>query len=183
MSWSLVIVTLHILAAITWVGGMIFLAMVTVPALRGLEPPLRAAVLRAVGRRFRVVGWGALTVLVITGLLNAARYGYGPYELVTGQWLESDFGRLLALKLALVAAMAGLTLAHDLVGQRANALATRAPARGPALGGHPQESGPDAIRDDASTPEALRARSSWLAAVNLFVALMAVVAAILLVRM
>ena len=59
------------LAAITWIGGMLFIALVLVPAARRLEDPtLRTRLIHDTGRRFRTVGWTAIGVLVVTGLLN-----------------------------------------------------------------------------------------------------------------
>lgn len=59
------------LAAITWIGGMLFIALVLVPVTRHLEDPtVRTRLVQETGRRFRTVGWIALTVLVVTGLLN-----------------------------------------------------------------------------------------------------------------
>jgi uncharacterized membrane protein len=67
----LVAVWLHVLAAITWIGGMLFIALILVPVTRRLEDPvLRTRLVRDTGRRFRTVGWIALGVLVVTGLLN-----------------------------------------------------------------------------------------------------------------
>jgi uncharacterized membrane protein len=60
-----------VLAGITWIGGMLFIALVLVPAARRLEDPaLRARLIHDTGRRFRTVGWTAIGVLVVTGLLN-----------------------------------------------------------------------------------------------------------------
>ena len=67
----LFVVWLHVLAAITWIGGMLFIALILVPVTRRLEDQtLRARLVRETGRRFRTVGWIALGVLVVTGLLN-----------------------------------------------------------------------------------------------------------------
>jgi uncharacterized membrane protein len=60
-----------VLAAITWIGGMLFIALVLVPAARRLEDPaLRTRLVHDVGLRFRTIGWVAIGVLVVTGLLN-----------------------------------------------------------------------------------------------------------------
>jgi uncharacterized membrane protein len=68
---SLLVRWLHVLAGITWIGGMLFLALVMVPMARRLEDPaLRARLIHDTGRRFRTVGWTAIGVLVVTGLLN-----------------------------------------------------------------------------------------------------------------
>lgn len=59
------------LAAITWIGGMLFISLVLVPVTRRLDnPALRARLVQQIGLRFRAVGWIALAVLVLTGLVN-----------------------------------------------------------------------------------------------------------------
>lgn len=68
---ALVVRWLHLVAAITWIGGMLFIALVVVPVTRRiLDPPQRARLAQEIGRRFRTVGWLALGLLVATGLLN-----------------------------------------------------------------------------------------------------------------
>ena len=68
---SLVSRWLHVLAAITWIGGMLFIALVLVPVTRRLDDPaLRARLTHAIGLRFRTVGWIAVAVLVVTGFVN-----------------------------------------------------------------------------------------------------------------
>jgi uncharacterized membrane protein len=62
---------LHVLGAVTWIGGMLFIALVLVPVARGLnDPTLRTRLVREAGSRFRTVGWIALGVLLVTGLGN-----------------------------------------------------------------------------------------------------------------
>ncbi len=71
MSLSLVARWLHVLAAATWLGGMLFIALVLVPVTRRLEDPrLRTRLVHELGLRFRAVGWIAIGVLVATGLVN-----------------------------------------------------------------------------------------------------------------
>jgi uncharacterized membrane protein len=61
----------HVLSAITWVGGMLFIALVLVPTARALdEERLRTRLMQESGYRFRTIGWSALALLVVTGLLN-----------------------------------------------------------------------------------------------------------------
>jgi uncharacterized membrane protein len=68
---SLVVLWLHVVAAITWIGGMLFIALILVPIARRLEDQtLRARLVRETGLRFRTLAWIALGVLVVTGLLN-----------------------------------------------------------------------------------------------------------------
>lgn len=71
MSAPLAVRFLHLAAALTWVGGMIFVALVLVPVTRGIEDAaLRRRLVHETGMRFRAVGWGAVTLLVATGLTN-----------------------------------------------------------------------------------------------------------------
>ncbi|MFQ5933920.1 MAG: DUF4149 domain-containing protein [Dehalococcoidia bacterium] len=63
----LTLVTLHVLGAVVWIGGMLFLGLVLTPVLRGHPPAERAALLSAVGRRFLKIAWTTLAVLLLTG--------------------------------------------------------------------------------------------------------------------
>jgi uncharacterized membrane protein len=101
---------LHLLAAVTWIGGMLFVALILVPVARGFDPALRARLFHAVGVRFRAIGWIALAVLVATGVGNLVSR---PYLL--------DIPRFQA-KLGLVVVAFALAAAHDFVfGPRAGA--------------------------------------------------------------
>jgi len=90
-------------AAITWIGGMLFVALVLVPVMRREDPALRARLFHVTGVRFRTVGWIAIGVLVATGLGNL--------------WLNPALLRLPRLhwKLGLVALALVLAVAHDFV--------------------------------------------------------------------
>jgi uncharacterized membrane protein len=63
----------HLLAAIVWVGGTIALVFVAVPPVQRLEGEARAQLLREFGRRWRPIGWSALGVAIVTGLIIAGR--------------------------------------------------------------------------------------------------------------
>jgi hypothetical protein len=52
-------VFVHILSAIVLVSGMLFVALIAVPAIRHLPAAERAGLLGRLGRRFRLVGWVA----------------------------------------------------------------------------------------------------------------------------
>ena len=62
-----VAVSLHILAAIAWVGGMFFAILVLRPAAGPLEPPERLALWRRVFARFFPWVWISLVLLLGTG--------------------------------------------------------------------------------------------------------------------
>ncbi|TDB05127.1 CopD family protein [Halomonas marinisediminis] len=62
-------ITLHILAAVVWVGGMFFAWVVLRPvAASQLEPPARLTLWRGVFTRFFPWVWAAVAVLLTTGL-------------------------------------------------------------------------------------------------------------------
>jgi uncharacterized membrane protein len=155
-------VTLHVLAALLWLGGMFFLAAVGAPVLRRVEPPaLRAELFQQLGLQFRTVGWGAIAVLLVTGTFNLAFRGILSWEVLTnGAFWASPYGHALAWKLGAVAAMVVTSALHDFVyGPRA----TRAAA-----------GGPEALR--------LRRRAAVLARANAVFGIVLVVAAVRLAR-
>ncbi len=61
------LLVLHLLGAVVWVGGMFFALMVLRPALAVLEPPARMALHVAVLRRFFGFVWVAMPLMLLTG--------------------------------------------------------------------------------------------------------------------
>ncbi len=68
-----ILVTVHLLAAAVWVGGSTALIFVGVPAIRTLEGDPRGRAMKELGLRWRPLGYGALGVAALTGLVLAAR--------------------------------------------------------------------------------------------------------------
>ena len=101
---------LHVLSASVWVGGTVALVFVGVPAIRRLEGEARAVAMRALGRRWRPIGWSAMAVAIVSGLWLTDRHG-GFHHAA----LDSDFDRTLILKSVLVALLVGGALLHDFV--------------------------------------------------------------------
>ena len=62
-----VVFSLHVLAAVLWVGGMAFALLVLRPSLAVLEPAARIALHRGVFRRFFLIVWHAMPTLLLTG--------------------------------------------------------------------------------------------------------------------
>lgn len=155
-------VTLHVLAALLWLGGMFFLAVVGAPALRGIEPPqLRQQLFQALGTRFRRAGWVAISVLVVTGVGNLYFRGWLHAALLGDPaFWRSGTGVALAVKLSCVVTMIALSAVHDFV------------------------LGPRAGRAPPGSEVALRLRrlSSWTARIEALVGLVLVVAAVRLTR-
>lgn len=107
----LVVRWIHVVSAITWIGGMLFIALVLVPVTRAIEDDaLRGRLIRNAGARFRTVAWVALGLLVVTGLVNLWAY---PFLLTSPRFLW---------KLGLVVWVLMLSALHDFVlGPRAGA--------------------------------------------------------------
>jgi putative copper resistance protein D len=160
--WYYLNVTVHVLAALLWLGGMFFLGAVGAPVLRAVEPAaLRAQLFARLGERFRTVGWAAIGLLVVTGVLNLHHRGLLRAELWTSaSFWATGLGTALAWKLASVTVMIGISGVHDFV------------------------TGPAATRLDPGSPAAVRARrnAGLLARVNAVVGVVLVIAAVRLAR-
>lgn len=94
----------HVLAAAVWVGGTVILVFVAVPYARSLTGELRAQTLAALGRGWRPLGWGALGVLLATGL-----------PLARSEWQSGAFAAVFAAKISLVLILAAGAYLHDYV--------------------------------------------------------------------
>ncbi len=110
------VVLIHVLAAIIWLGGMFFIALVVVPALRNFEPrEKRTEVISATAKRFRKIGWIAIIILFVTGLINIINRGVTHEMIFSGALLSSYFGKVLAIKLCLFLLMLILSVSHDFI--------------------------------------------------------------------
>ena len=156
-------VTLHVLAAMLWLGGMFFLAAVGGPALRRIDDPvLRGRLFEVIGRAFRRTGWWSILVLVVTGIGNLAFRGVlSNGVIVSRAFWDSPFGHTLAAKLVAVAAMLGVSAVHDFV-------------IGPAAS--------RAARDRSPRAATLRSRAAWLARINAGLGVAVVLLAVRLAR-
>ena len=68
-----VLVVIHLLAAGIWFGGSTALVFVGVPAIRTLEGEPRGQAMKALGLLWRPLGYGALLVAALTGVVLASR--------------------------------------------------------------------------------------------------------------
>ena len=123
-------VFLHLAAAITWIGGSLFLALVLIPAMRRFAPapagagrndaddaagatPPPPAMLPAIARRFRIISWLCILLLVATGLyILPTRYGIGFAEFFS---LGGHFIVTLQVKVALAAIVIWMSFIHDFI--------------------------------------------------------------------
>ncbi|MHB1095947.1 MAG: DUF4149 domain-containing protein [Gemmatimonadaceae bacterium] len=155
-------VSLHVFAALVWLGGMFFIALVGAPVLRRLDrPELRQTLFDQLGVRFRTVGWISLAVLLVTGVVNLWFRG----ALNAAMWRDPAFsgsGWATALKYKLVAVLVMLVVE----------------------GYHDWVLGPRASRLVATSPEAalLRKRASLYARISALAGVVIILAAVRLAR-
>lgn len=156
-------VFLHVLAAITWIGGMFFLVMVAVPWLRRGERAMASVFFRETGPRFRNIGWICFGILLVTGTFQLWYRGVRLEDFTRAEWLGSSFGATVVVKLSVFAVVLASSLVHDFVlGPRAT-VALRSDPRSP-------------------TAERLRRRASMLGRANVVFALVLVACGVALVR-
>lgn len=102
----LTLLVLHVLGAVVWIGGMLFLGLVLTPVLRNRPPVERAVLLNVVGQRFLKVAWAALAVLLLTG---PTLWAIRAFQVTP----------LLVAKLILIGVILFFSLLHDfLIGPR-----------------------------------------------------------------
>lgn len=105
---------LHIIAAVFWVGGMLFLTLVVAPFLKTIEDEnKRSEIYQVVGTKFRFWGWIAIAVLLVTGPLNLYYMGIHPAAIFDASFRATDYGWTLTAKLAFVFLIVVSSLAHD----------------------------------------------------------------------
>ena len=100
----------HLISAMVWVGGTIVLVFVGVPAIRKLEGEARAIAMKALGRRWRPLGWSAMGIAILSGLWLTHLHGG-----LNSAALSADFDRTLILKSVLVVFLVIGALIHDYV--------------------------------------------------------------------
>ncbi|CAI8052559.1 hypothetical protein GBAR_LOCUS28733 [Geodia barretti] len=164
-------VFIHLASAIVWIGGSLFLALVLIPVLRRFAPPpgqtpvLPPDMLGTLARRFRVISWICIVLLVATGLyILPTRYGIGFAEFFS---LGGHFAATLQLKVALVAVVIWLSAMHDfIIGPYTNRLI-------------------EAMLAGAEPPgylPALRKAVVWIARINVLLTILIVAVAVTMTR-
>jgi len=153
----------HIIAAVVWVGGILFLVLVVVPAAR--KPPLqahRAMLFEVVGSAFRPIGWICLVVLVGTGLTNLHFRGVLNSIHDPAFW-NSPFGQVLGVKVIVVSLLILLSMVHDFwIGPESSRASREAPG--------------------ADATLRLRRIASWMGRVSALLALLVILLGVMLVR-
>jgi uncharacterized membrane protein len=114
-------VWLHLLAAMTWTGGMVAFVVLVMPYFRGQPEPARQAFLEWFGPRFERVSWICLGILAATGTFNLWARGVQPTDFLRAEWRATAFGQLLQWKLVLVAVVVILSATHAKTGSNTQA--------------------------------------------------------------
>ena len=100
---------IHLIAAVTLVGGLVFAQIVLNPvAQREPSDQKTKEVIRLAGRRFRTIAWVCLITLILTG-------AYQMLNESGSARIETNWGMVLMVKLLLFAIAFGLILIHDFI--------------------------------------------------------------------
>ncbi len=107
-----VVTWIHLLAAITFIGGWLFYQFTVKPSLlegKAKAPSKEALVVaKNIGQRFKTMGWVSLMVLVFTGASQLL-------EESGSTRIETSWGLIMMFKLFVFAIVAGLIFIHDLI--------------------------------------------------------------------
>jgi len=101
-----VVVIIHLLSAAIWVGGSVVLVFAGVPAIRTLEGEPRGRAMRELGLRWRPLGYSALGIAILTGIVLAAH---------DRDEARSPFDTVLWVKVGLTGALVVVSYLHNYV--------------------------------------------------------------------
>lgn len=146
-------VFIHIIAAMFWIGGMLFTVFVLVPASRHkLLAAKKGEFFTLIGRIFSRITWLLFLLLLITGITNLLARGYALVDLSDPAFWNSSFGGDLFVKLMLFSGVLLLSGIHDFyAGPKAAELMDK----------HPRK----------KKTETLRCYSRWIGRLNLVLGL------------
>lgn len=118
MLLQIIIDFFHLLATVTWIGGAIYLNLVLMPSLNAIEPPERGKLMGAASKRFTILAWSSIIVLLVTGYMKT------PTGMLFN--ITETYGITLTVKHVLVLAMIVLASLVMLVAvPKMNALAPK----------------------------------------------------------
>ncbi|MGD9850362.1 MAG: hypothetical protein AB7T38_03740 [Nitrospirales bacterium] len=107
-----VVTWIHLLAAMTFLGGWMFVLFAVRPCLtegKNKTPsPDGLEMVKRIGNRFRTIGWVCIVTLILTGasqLLDESGSAR----------IETSWGLIMMLKLFVFAIVGGLVFVHDLI--------------------------------------------------------------------
>ncbi len=110
---------IHLFAAVVWVGGLFFYAMVLRPSLAEIDPGNARRLSQIVWMRFRAIGIACLLLLLLSGLWLTTQILGGIS--IQDAFVSTPYRRILGIKVALglvsvcIGTWAGFVLAPRLV--------------------------------------------------------------------
>lgn len=111
----LIAVGVHIIAAMTWIGGMVVFIAAVQPSARRVGEPCAGAFMPTFMTHFRGVMWIALAAAGVSGAVTLWARGLSLADVTSAEWLASPFGRTISIKAAIFLFSVGLTLVHEQV--------------------------------------------------------------------
>ncbi len=69
MNGMAVVSWLHLIGITFWVGGIFVNTMVLMPSMKAISPAERGKFMEAFGKRFGILAWLAVILVVITGII------------------------------------------------------------------------------------------------------------------
>ncbi len=78
----------HMLAAVTWIGSLLCIALLVLPAsIRALKAADQLALIEAIQKRLEPIGWFSVSLLVVTGLFQmSVNPHYNGFLSTSSQW-------------------------------------------------------------------------------------------------
>ncbi len=61
---------IHLVASAAWIGGLIFISYIVFPMMEKVSPPDRGKVMDVYTKKFAILTWSSIVLLIITGFFN-----------------------------------------------------------------------------------------------------------------
>lgn len=115
----------HLFAALAWVGGLFYWAVILRPSLAEIDPGNARRLGQIVSMRFRAIGTACLVLLLVTGLLLLSQILGG--VAIQEAFFSTAYRRVLGVKvlLALLAIVIGALVAFVLAPRLVSAIEAR----------------------------------------------------------
>lgn len=123
-------VFIHVIAAMFWIGGMLFTVGVLVPASRDtLLKDKRGAFFTLIGKKFSRISWLLFGLLILTGITNLLARGISWEFILEPAFWQYGMGATLFIKLCLFGMVLIISGIHDFyAGPKAAALMDESPS-------------------------------------------------------
>lgn len=106
--------SIHVLAVILWLGGMMFFTLVLAPYIRAMEDKESGRkIFKDVATRFKLFGWIALALIFVTGPLNLELLGIDHDTLKSADFYSTSMGMALKYKFGLIGILVISIIVHD----------------------------------------------------------------------